>query len=113
MTVGSGQLCTKPGLVAIPKGADGDALVAVTADALARRETHVLLNHGSYASCTARCVLCCPRCTALKPHCHPSGRRVTMLYLSDRSRGSPLIDDANVIPRRIDGELRLPSSVSP
>ena len=50
MTVGSGQLCTKPGLVAVPKGADGDALVAVTAGALARHETHVLLNHGIYAS---------------------------------------------------------------
>jgi NADP-dependent aldehyde dehydrogenase len=50
MTVGSGQLCTKPGLVAIPKGADGDALVAATADALARQEPHVLLNHGIHAS---------------------------------------------------------------
>ena len=34
MTLGVGQFCTKPGLVFVPSGEDGDALVAATVDSL-------------------------------------------------------------------------------
>jgi NADP-dependent aldehyde dehydrogenase len=45
-TLGAGQFCTKPGLVLVPSGDDGDALVAAMADAVAAREPVVLLNDG-------------------------------------------------------------------
>ncbi|OZC83953.1 aldehyde dehydrogenase (NADP(+)) [Rhodococcus sp. 06-412-2C] len=49
-TVGSGQLCTKPGFVLVPRGAHGDRLVEAARDALARATDHVLLNERIYAT---------------------------------------------------------------
>ncbi|HVV24513.1 MAG TPA: aldehyde dehydrogenase family protein, partial [Pseudonocardiaceae bacterium] len=44
VTGSAGQLCTKPGLVLVPSGADGDAVVAAAAAALTRAEVVPLLN---------------------------------------------------------------------
>jgi NADP-dependent aldehyde dehydrogenase len=49
-TLGAGQFCTKPGLVLVPAGADGDAVVAAMAGAVAARDAAVLLNEGIDAS---------------------------------------------------------------
>ena len=54
MTLGSGQFCTKPGVVFVPTGAEGDALVAAMESELATREPHVLLNAGLQQSLTDR-----------------------------------------------------------
>jgi NADP-dependent aldehyde dehydrogenase len=51
-TVGSGQLCTKPGFVMVPDGSDGDRLVAAVRSGLAESTGHVLLNEGIYATYT-------------------------------------------------------------
>jgi len=59
VTGSSGQLCTKPGLVLIPAGADGDTLVKAAAAALERSELVPLLNpriHQSYEHDTARLI---------------------------------------------------------
>ena len=51
-TLGGGQFCTKPGLVLVPAGADGDRLVGSAAAALAEVPAPALLNAGiagSYA----------------------------------------------------------------
>jgi NADP-dependent aldehyde dehydrogenase len=44
MTLGVGQFCTKPGLVFVPKGEDGDALVAATVDALSSLGAFTMLS---------------------------------------------------------------------
>jgi NADP-dependent aldehyde dehydrogenase len=44
VTGSSGQLCTKPGLVLVPAGADGDAVVDAAAAALRRAQVVPLLN---------------------------------------------------------------------
>ncbi|WP_258348872.1 aldehyde dehydrogenase family protein [Saccharopolyspora gregorii] len=52
-TLGGGQFCTKPGLVLVPAGADGDRLVESAAAALAEVPAPALLNAGiaeSYAA---------------------------------------------------------------
>lgn len=57
VTGSAGQLCTKPGLVLVPAGADGDALVKAAAAALERSVVVPLLNpriHRSYVADTAR-----------------------------------------------------------
>ena len=54
MTMGSGQFCTKPGVVFVPTGADGDALVAVMEADLSPREPNVLLNQGLQKSLDAK-----------------------------------------------------------
>lgn len=59
VTGSSGQLCTKPGLVLVPAGADGDTLVKAAAAALERVELVPLLNpriHQSYEHDTARLI---------------------------------------------------------
>lgn len=50
VTGSAGQLCTKPGLVFVPSGADGDALVAAVAAALGAAEAGIALNEGIAAS---------------------------------------------------------------
>jgi acyl-CoA reductase-like NAD-dependent aldehyde dehydrogenase len=54
MTMGSGQFCTKPGVVFVPTGADGDAVVAAMEADLAPREPNVLLNQGLQKSLNAK-----------------------------------------------------------
>ena len=51
-TVGSGQLCTKPGVVLVPDGADGDRLVDAVRAGLQTCPGHVLLNEGIFATFT-------------------------------------------------------------
>ena len=50
ITVGSGQLCTKPGLVLVPSGADGDRLVAAARTAVTEAAPQVLLNERIFTS---------------------------------------------------------------
>jgi NADP-dependent aldehyde dehydrogenase len=45
-TLGAGQFCTKPGLVFVPGGPDGDNVVAAMAEAVAASGPQVLLNGG-------------------------------------------------------------------
>lgn len=45
-TLGAGQFCTKPGLVFVPGGRDGDNVVAAMAEAVATSGSQVLLNAG-------------------------------------------------------------------
>ncbi|MFE9043419.1 aldehyde dehydrogenase (NADP(+)) [Streptomyces sp. NPDC007818] len=55
-TVSAGQLCTKPGLVLVPTGTEGDALVAAMADTVRGLPASRLLNDriaGEYAGITA------------------------------------------------------------
>lgn len=55
-TLGSGQLCTKPGFVLVPDNEDGTALINAAQHALAGATDHVLLNesiYGSYVQATA------------------------------------------------------------
>ena len=54
MNMGSGQFCTKPGVVFVPTGADGDALVAAMEADLMVREPNVLLNQGLKKSLDAK-----------------------------------------------------------
>ena len=49
-TVGSGQLCTKPGFVLVPDNADGTALVEAARNELAAATGHVLLNRSIYST---------------------------------------------------------------
>jgi NADP-dependent aldehyde dehydrogenase len=46
ITLGAGQFCTKPGLVLVPAGPDGDGLVAAMAAELRELGPQVLLNEG-------------------------------------------------------------------
>jgi NADP-dependent aldehyde dehydrogenase len=51
ITFAAGQLCTKPGVVLVPAGADGDAFVAGLVDAVREGEAGVMLNdrlHGTF-----------------------------------------------------------------
>lgn len=52
-TLGGGQFCTKPGLVLVPDGADGDAVVAAMADAVRALDPQVLLDSGIAAAYAA------------------------------------------------------------
>lgn len=45
MTLGVGQFCVKPGLVLVPVGAGGDALVKSLTDAVSNTEAGVMLDH--------------------------------------------------------------------
>jgi NADP-dependent aldehyde dehydrogenase len=49
-TLGGGQFCTKPGLVFVPAGAEGDAVVDGMAEAISGVAAPVLLNEGIAAS---------------------------------------------------------------
>lgn len=49
-TLGAGQFCTKPGLVLVPTGAEGDAVVDAMAEAVRGSSSQVLLNEGIAAS---------------------------------------------------------------
>jgi NADP-dependent aldehyde dehydrogenase len=46
ITLGCGQFCTSPGILLVPNGAHGDALVAALVDALKTLTTHPMLNTG-------------------------------------------------------------------
>lgn len=46
VTLGSGQFCTKPGLIFVPEGADGDALVAAAVEALDQGAGATMLSQG-------------------------------------------------------------------
>ena len=46
MTLGAGQFCTKPGLIFVPKGEAGDALVAATIDSLSSLGEFTMLTTG-------------------------------------------------------------------
>ena len=48
ITAGSGQMCTKPGLVLVPTGSDGDRLVAAARAGVADVAPQVLLNERIY-----------------------------------------------------------------
>lgn len=50
VTLGAGQFCTKPGLVLVPSGADGDQVVDAMAEAVRGSGPQVLLNEGIAAS---------------------------------------------------------------
>ncbi|MCI2237114.1 aldehyde dehydrogenase (NADP(+)) [Paenibacillus sp. TRM 82003] len=55
-TLGAGQFCTKPGLVFVPAGQDGDAVVDAMTTAVAQAPAQVLLNEGianTYGSTSA------------------------------------------------------------
>jgi NADP-dependent aldehyde dehydrogenase len=52
--LGAGQFCTKPGLVFVPAGPDGDTVVAGLADAVTASGPQVLLNAGIAAAFTER-----------------------------------------------------------
>ncbi|MDX1876152.1 aldehyde dehydrogenase (NADP(+)) [Mycolicibacterium sp. 120266] len=52
VTLGSGQLCTKPGFVLVPDNAEGAALVQAAVDGLTTATDHVLLNESIYDSYT-------------------------------------------------------------
>ena len=54
MNLGSGQFCTKPGVVFVPTGPDGDVVVAAMEADLAVREPNVLLNQGLKKSLEAK-----------------------------------------------------------
>jgi NADP-dependent aldehyde dehydrogenase len=57
VTLGAGQLCTKPGLMLVPSGSDGDAVVHAAADALREVAPQLLLNariHSSYVEGVTR-----------------------------------------------------------
>ena len=45
-TLGAGQFCTKPGLVLVPSGPDGDAVVTAMAEAVRGSAPQVMLNAG-------------------------------------------------------------------
>lgn len=49
-TLGGGQFCTKPGLVFVPGGSDGDAVVEAMAEAVRGTNAPVLLNEGIAAA---------------------------------------------------------------
>lgn len=49
-TLGAGQFCTKPGLVLVPAGPDGDALVDAMSSAVEAAAAQVLLNAGIAAA---------------------------------------------------------------
>ncbi|GAA4736072.1 aldehyde dehydrogenase (NADP(+)) [Modestobacter marinus] len=49
-TLGAGQFCTKPGLVLVPAGAEGDQVVDAMAEAVRGSSPQVLLNEGIAAS---------------------------------------------------------------
>ncbi|MGS2618699.1 aldehyde dehydrogenase (NADP(+)) [Micromonospora sp. LZ34] len=49
-TLGGGQFCTKPGLVFVPSGAEGDTVVAAMAEAVRGTGSPVLLNEGIAAA---------------------------------------------------------------
>lgn len=49
-TLGAGQFCTKPGLVLVPTGARGDAVVGAMAEEVRQSKAQVLLNQGIAAS---------------------------------------------------------------
>jgi NADP-dependent aldehyde dehydrogenase len=56
-TMGAGQFCTKPGLIFVPSGADGDQVVDTMAAAIAASAPQVLLNEriaASYREATSR-----------------------------------------------------------
>ncbi|BBZ27496.1 aldehyde dehydrogenase [Mycolicibacterium madagascariense] len=52
-TLGSGQLCTKPGFVLVPDSAEGDRLVAAVRAGVVQSSDHVLLNEGIHAAYAA------------------------------------------------------------
>lgn len=50
MTLGTGQFCTKPGVIVVPAGADGDRFLSTVERLLATRDAGVMLNAGLQTS---------------------------------------------------------------
>ncbi|MEI4488717.1 aldehyde dehydrogenase (NADP(+)), partial [Frigidibacter sp. MR17.14] len=46
LTMGAGQFCTNPGIAVVPAGAEGDAFVAATAEALGKVAPQAMLTQG-------------------------------------------------------------------
>jgi NADP-dependent aldehyde dehydrogenase len=61
-TTGAGQLCTKPGVVLVPRSADGDRLVDAATAALTETAPQLLLNERIYSSYTAETAQLRQRC---------------------------------------------------
>src|SRR5205814_86445 len=54
MTLGHGQYCTKPGVLFVPTGGAGNALVEAIATRIRSRDASVLLNAGLAATLAAK-----------------------------------------------------------
>ena len=50
MTLGTGQFCTKPGVIVVPAGTDGDRFLSTVERLLATRDAGVMLNAGLQSS---------------------------------------------------------------
>lgn len=113
-TLGAGQLCTKPGVVLIPSGADGDRLVAAARAALAATSAGPLLNdriHQEYLE-HLRSLPGIPGVSVrFGEPAPPAGFQVTAALcetgLDDfgSELAAELRADYTAIPRRIDGVL--------
>ncbi len=92
-TLGAGQFCTKPGLVFVPSGAEGDSVVDAMARAVAETPPQVLLNDGiarSYRETTQR-LSAQPGVQALSQGTQPKGDgfEAVPLLLTTRAGGLP------------------------
>jgi NADP-dependent aldehyde dehydrogenase len=54
MTLGTGQFCTKPGVIVVPTGPDGDRFLSTVERLLATRDAGVMLNAGLQMSLDAK-----------------------------------------------------------
>ena len=84
VTLGSGQLCTKPGFVLVPDNAEGTALVRSAVAELASATDHVLLNesiYDGYVQATARYARRADVATHSAPAASGQGYRVTPMLL--------------------------------
>ncbi|MGR6319879.1 aldehyde dehydrogenase (NADP(+)) [Micromonospora soli] len=105
-TLGAGQFCTKPGLVFVPVGSDGDAVVAAMAEAVRGADAPVLLNEGIAAAYghLAGGLAEAPGVQVLARGAEPAG---------DGFRAAPLLlaTSAGRLPRQVTEECFGPVSV--
>ncbi|MCW3813488.1 aldehyde dehydrogenase (NADP(+)) [Micromonospora sp. DR5-3] len=92
-TLGGGQFCTKPGLVFVPAGPDGDAVVDAMAEAVRASGAPVLLNEGIAAAYDriAGGLAAAPGVTVLARGAEPEGAgfEAAPLLLATSARGLP------------------------
>jgi NADP-dependent aldehyde dehydrogenase len=91
-TLGSGQFCTKPGLVFVPSGEAGDALVAAARDAVAGSAPQLMLNAGiadAYGRGSERLAAVTSVIARGAPADGEAGFRTTPLLLETRAAGLP------------------------